>query len=78
MQVNNGKPVAEARLPPMMFGSILLAAGLFIFAWTSLQDVHWFPSQVGLALLGLGFFAIFQASLNYLVGLDSSLFVLSG
>ncbi len=31
LRANNGKPVPEARLPPMMFGSICFAGGLFIF-----------------------------------------------
>lgn len=67
LKSNHGKAVPEARLPPMMIGSFSLAAGLFIFAWTSPATIHWIGSCVGGALMGLGFFSIFQGSTNYLV-----------
>ena len=67
LRANNGLPVPEARLPPMMIGSIAFTAGMFIFAWTAGPGVYWFPSQVGCFLIGIGFFTIFQAALNYLV-----------
>ena len=35
------RPVPEARMPPMMVGGILFAAGLFIFGWTSSKNIHW-------------------------------------
>ncbi|RDW76397.1 MFS transporter [Aspergillus mulundensis] len=66
-KANNNRPVPEARLPPMMLGSVVFAGGLFIFGWTSQLDIHWFPSMVGGACMGLGFFTIFQAALNYLI-----------
>ncbi|KAL4741426.1 major facilitator superfamily domain-containing protein [Aspergillus similis] len=66
-KANNNRPVPEARLPPMMLGSVVFAAGLFIFGWTSQVDIYWFPSMVGGACMGLGFFTIFQAALNYLI-----------
>lgn len=52
LQQNDGKPVPEARLPPMMFGAVSFSAGLFLFAWTSSPHVFWFPSQVGGVLIG--------------------------
>ncbi|KAL4766169.1 MFS transporter [Aspergillus foveolatus] len=66
-KANHNRPVPEARLPPMMLGSVVFAAGLFIFGWTSQVDIYWFPSMVGGACMGLGFFTIFQAALNYLI-----------
>lgn len=63
----NFHPVPEARLPPMMGGSILFCAGLFMFAWTSSPSIHWIAPCIGIALEGIGFFTIFQAALNYLV-----------
>ncbi|KAL4930201.1 MFS transporter [Aspergillus undulatus] len=66
-KANGNRPVPEARLPPMMLGSVFFASGLFIFGWTSQVDIHWFPSMVGGACMGLGFFTIFQAALNYLI-----------
>lgn len=64
---NNNRPVPEARLPPMMIGSVVFAAGLFIFAWTSDKSIHWIGPVIGAACMGLGFFTIFQAAINYLV-----------
>jgi len=61
------RPVPEARLPPMMVGSIFFAAGLFIFAWTAPPQFHWIGPIIGAVCFGLGFFTIFQAALNYLI-----------
>lgn len=64
---NNNRPVPEARLPPMMIGSIAFASGMFIFAWTSSKRIHWIGPIIGAVCMGLGFFTIFQAAINYLV-----------
>jgi len=64
---NGNKPVPEARLPPMMIGSIFFAGGLFLFGWTSSKDIHWIFPVLGTVLLGFGFFTIFQSALNYLI-----------
>ena len=66
-KANNCRPVPEARLPPMMAGSLFFVAGLFIFAWTSDRDVPWIAPVIGVTLQGIGFFTIFQGALNYLV-----------
>ena len=67
MELNNGRPVPEARLPPMMLGSLLFVAGMFTFAWTSGKNIPWIAPCIGIFLLGAGFFLIFQAALNYLI-----------
>jgi hypothetical protein len=64
---NNNKPVPEARLPPMMIGSVFFSCGLFIFGWTSDKDIPWIAPMIGLVCMGFGFFTIFQAALNYLI-----------
>ncbi|KAF2802354.1 MFS general substrate transporter [Mytilinidion resinicola] len=64
---NGNKIIPEARLPPMMIGSVFFTAGLFIMAWTSKASIYWIGFCVGLACLGLGFFTIFQSCLGYLV-----------
>jgi hypothetical protein len=64
---NNNKAVPEARLPPMMVGSVFFAGGLFIFGWTSPKHVFWLAPCIGLVCMGFGFFTIFQAALNYLI-----------
>ncbi|KAI3396935.1 hypothetical protein diail_11548 [Diaporthe ilicicola] len=62
------RAVPEKRLPPMMGGSILFAAGQFITAWTAEpQNAPWIVPVIGLYLMGCGFNTIFQAALNYLV-----------
>ncbi|KAA8574259.1 hypothetical protein EYC84_005758 [Monilinia fructicola] len=66
-EANENQPVPEARLPPMMIGSIFFAAGLFIFGWTSPASIHWIAPCLGLVFMGFGFFTIFQAALNYLI-----------
>ncbi|MCJ1379546.1 hypothetical protein MMC17_002647 [Xylographa soralifera] len=64
---NGNKAVPEARLPPMMVGSVFFAAGLFLFGWTSGKDIPWIAPVLGTVLLGFGFFTIFQSALNYLI-----------
>jgi DHA1 family multidrug resistance protein-like MFS transporter len=61
------RAVPEARLPPMMLGSVLFSVGQFIMGWTADPQYHWIAPVIGLVLLGTGFFTIFQAALNYLV-----------
>lgn len=67
MAKNGGRPVPEARLPPMMVGSVMFAAGLFTFAWTSDKHFPWIAPTIGVAMTGFGFFTIFQACTNYLI-----------
>ncbi|KAI9776619.1 MAG: hypothetical protein M1835_005468 [Candelina submexicana] len=64
---NNHRAIPEARLPPMMIGSIFFTGGLFIFAWTSDPSIPWIAQCIGAACMGLGFFTIFQGALNYLI-----------
>ncbi|KAH6676767.1 MFS multidrug transporter [Halenospora varia] len=66
-KANGNKAVPEARLRSMMIGGISLVLGLFIFGWTSGPKIPWIAPCIGGALMGFGFFSIFQASTNYLV-----------
>lgn len=43
LDANGGRPVPEARLPPMMVGAVVFPAGQFLFGWTSSREVFWFP-----------------------------------
>ncbi|KAJ4331474.1 hypothetical protein N0V95_009879 [Ascochyta clinopodiicola] len=61
------RAVPEARLPPMMLGSVLFASGQFVMGWTADPKFPWIAPVIGLVMLGTGFFTIFQAALNYLV-----------
>ena len=49
-----GKLIPEERLPPMMFGSIMLVIGLFWFAWTSFPGVSWVPQVISGVFIGCG------------------------
>lgn len=68
MEENNGKPVPEARLIPMMYGSVAFTAGLFFFAWTSSRHIHWICPVIAVTIIGFGFITIFQSALNYIIG----------
>ena len=50
-----------------MIGSVFFSAGLFIFAWTADPKFPWIAPVIGAALIGVGFFTIFQGALNYLI-----------
>ncbi|KAI5366623.1 putative major facilitator superfamily, MFS transporter superfamily [Septoria linicola] len=62
----NGFRAQEHRLVPAIFAAVLQPAGLFIFAWTSREDVHWMAGIVGLTLYGVGSFILFQCIFMYL------------
>ncbi|PGH15541.1 hypothetical protein AJ79_02323 [Helicocarpus griseus UAMH5409] len=66
-RANNNRAVPEARLPPMMVGSVFFTAGLFLFGWTSPPHIPWIAQVIGTASMGFGFFTVFQAALNYLI-----------
>jgi hypothetical protein len=44
----------EFRLVPAILGSVLVPAGLFLFAWTTFPSVHWIFPTMGLFLFGAG------------------------
>ncbi|KAJ5919360.1 Major facilitator superfamily domain general substrate transporter [Penicillium verhagenii] len=67
MKENNNRPVPEARLPPMMLGSVCFAGGLFMFGWTSPAHIHWIAPNIGAVLMGIGILTILQPALNYLI-----------
>ncbi|PSK41078.1 hypothetical protein C7M61_000750 [Candidozyma pseudohaemuli] len=69
MAKNNGVPVPEARLPPMMVGSFFFAIGLFWLGWTGdyPNDVHWIVPTIGAAPIGIGLLMIFLPCMNYII-----------
>ncbi|KAG8672301.1 Efflux pump fub11 [Fusarium poae] len=65
---SRGAPLEpEDRLPPAMVGSILIPVGLFWFAWTSFESVHWIVPIVGTVSFAWGLVLVFMALLNYLI-----------
>lgn len=63
----NGKPVPEARLPPMMIGGFLFTTGLWWFGWTAAPNHHWILPVIAAAFIGSGFSVTFQQCINFLV-----------
>lgn len=64
---NGGKPDPEARLPPLIIGSIVFPAGLFWLAWSGNADVHWIVPTLAGIFIGFGLITIFLQAINYLV-----------
>ncbi|KAI4122397.1 MAG: hypothetical protein LQ338_005844 [Usnochroma carphineum] len=64
---NKGKPVPEARLPPMLVGGVLFVIGLFWFGWTAAPRYHFMLPVVAAGFIGAGFNVIFQQAINFLV-----------
>ncbi|QSZ33686.1 hypothetical protein DSL72_005257 [Monilinia vaccinii-corymbosi] len=74
LKANNGIPIPEERLVPMMVGASLFPIGLFWFAWTGNDpSIHWIAPTMSGIFSGIGIITIFLQALNYLV--DSYLFV---
>lgn len=67
VEKNKGRPVPEARLPPMIIGGVFLCAGIFWFGWTANPKIHWIVPTVAGGFIGAGFNIVFQQGLNYLV-----------
>ncbi|KAM0304816.1 hypothetical protein ACHAPM_002931 [Fusarium culmorum] len=57
----------EDRLPPAMMGSVLIPVGLFWFAWTSFDSIHWIVPIIGTVFFAWGLVLVFMALLNYLI-----------
>ncbi|KAF4963956.1 hypothetical protein FSARC_8091 [Fusarium sarcochroum] len=62
-----GHAPPEARLPPTLVGSILIPAGLFWFAWTNGNDIHWVVCIIGSTIFSTGLVLVFLSLMNYLV-----------
>ncbi|KAL9618029.1 MAG: hypothetical protein Q9160_007218 [Pyrenula sp. 1 TL-2023] len=61
-----GKPIPEARLYTAIPGSLLFAAGLFTFGWSSQPQIPWPVPAAAVACVGLGIYSIYMAVVNYL------------
>ncbi|KAK8109667.1 MFS general substrate transporter [Apiospora kogelbergensis] len=57
----------EARLWWLMYTAPCLPIGLAIFAWTSTSSSHWMGPIAGSAVIGIANFAIYQATIDYMV-----------
>lgn len=64
---HGGVAPPEARLPPTLVGSVALPIGLFWFAWTNSESVHWIVSILAGVPFGFGMVLVFLGILNYLI-----------
>ncbi|KAI9701485.1 MAG: hypothetical protein M1836_001541 [Candelina mexicana] len=68
LKANNGMPIPEWRLPPVIIGGASFAIGLFWFGWAAYKpSVHWIAPTLSGLFTGFGLLSIFLQSLNYLV-----------
>lgn len=63
---NNQPPPPEQRLVPALFGSLLVPAGMYLFAWTSREDIHWTVPTVGFMLVMAGVITLLQCMFGYM------------
>jgi MFS family permease len=66
-QKNNGKALPEYRLPLANIGSILIPAGLFWFAWSIEERLHFMISIAATFIYGIGQVAILNTTQNYYI-----------
>ncbi|KAJ5459502.1 Major facilitator superfamily multidrug transporter FLU1 [Penicillium daleae] len=65
---NGGIPVPEWRLPPVIVGGALFAAGIFWFGWTGFtNDIPWIVPTLSGLFTGFGLLIIFIQLFNYLI-----------
>ncbi|SCU82968.1 LAMI_0C01530g1_1 [Lachancea mirantina] len=72
---NDGKPLPEGRLPPMIVSGIVFPIGILWFCWTGNypDKVHFMVPTVAGAFIGFGLIGIFIPCFNYII--DSYLFL---
>ncbi|OTB09491.1 hypothetical protein M426DRAFT_50830 [Hypoxylon sp. CI-4A] len=64
---NRGRPISpEGRLPPAMLASLLVPAGVFIFAWTARPDIHWIVPTLGTMLVSGNVVVVIQTIYVYI------------
>ena len=68
LDANGGIPIPEWRLPPVILGGALFAAGLFWFGWTGFNGtIHWIVPTLSGLFTGFGLLIIFIQLFNYLI-----------
>ncbi|ODV60514.1 polyamine transporter TPO1 [Ascoidea rubescens DSM 1968] len=69
LKANDGKPVPEARLKPMMFGGITFPIGILWFCWTGNypDSIHWIVPTISGVLTGFATVTIFMPAINYII-----------
>ena len=68
LTANNGIPIPEWRLPPVVVGGALFSIGLFWFGWTGYTDsIPWIVPTLSGLCTGAGLLAIFIQLFNYII-----------
>ncbi|KAH8597213.1 multidrug transporter [Bisporella sp. PMI_857] len=63
--LKNGMRAQESRLVPALIACFFPTFGLFIFAWTARQDVHWIAPTIGITVYGASVFIVMQCIFVY-------------
>ncbi|KAK7432614.1 hypothetical protein QQZ08_000822 [Neonectria magnoliae] len=61
-----GWPVQESRLLPALPASIGPTIGLFLFAWTARESIHWIVPTIGITIYGATVFVVMQCIFIYI------------
>jgi hypothetical protein len=61
---HGGIAPAEARLPPAFYGAISVPFGMFFFAWTNYNSIHWIVPVLAGVPFGFGFTVVFLVVTN--------------
>ncbi|GKZ33274.1 hypothetical protein AbraIFM66950_003114 [Aspergillus brasiliensis] len=62
-----GHSAPEDRLPLMLFGTILLPIGLFLYGWSAYERLHWIVPLIGTGIVGASLILTHLPTENYLV-----------
>ncbi|KAF7546577.1 hypothetical protein G7Z17_g8328 [Cylindrodendrum hubeiense] len=61
-----GWPVQESRLIPALVASFGPTIGLFLFAWTARESIHWIVPTIGITIYGATVFVVMQCIFIYI------------
>ncbi|KAH7136509.1 major facilitator superfamily domain-containing protein [Dactylonectria macrodidyma] len=61
-----GWPVQESRLLPALAAAFGPTIGLFLFAWTARESIHWIVPTIGITIYGATVFVVMQCIFIYI------------
>jgi MFS transporter, DHA1 family, multidrug resistance protein len=64
--LTKGLPAPERALIPALFVVILPPVGLFLFAWTARNSIHWILPTLGVTIFTIGVFILLQCIFLYI------------
>ena len=64
--MKNGMRAQEQRLLPALFGCLGPPVGLFLFAWTANQSIHWIAPTIGIVIYSASIFIVMQCIFVYI------------